>query len=72
MACSDNVVRVGLTPKFRDVNTLVNMLTYRCEKKHLQNISFLCPLQLLISRSSGLAYPQRCWIPDFLWSLCLV
>lgn len=31
MACSDNVVRVGLTPKFRDVNTLVNMLTYRCE-----------------------------------------
>lgn len=29
MACSDNVVRVGLTPKFRDVNTLVNMLTYR-------------------------------------------
>jgi mannose-6-phosphate isomerase len=29
MACSDNVVRVGLTPKFRDVPTLVNMLTYR-------------------------------------------
>jgi mannose-6-phosphate isomerase len=28
MACSDNVVRAGLTPKFKDVNNLVNMLTY--------------------------------------------
>lgn len=28
MACSDNVVRAGLTPKFRDVPTLVEMLTY--------------------------------------------
>lgn len=28
MAASDNVVRAGLTPKFRDVNTLVDMLTY--------------------------------------------
>jgi mannose-6-phosphate isomerase len=28
MACSDNVVRAGLTPKFKDVDTLVNMLTY--------------------------------------------
>ena len=29
MACSDNVVRAGLTPKLKDVNTLVNMLTYK-------------------------------------------
>ncbi|KAF7490457.1 Mannose-6-phosphate isomerase [Sarcoptes scabiei] len=29
MACSDNVVRAGLTPKFKDVKTLCNMLTYR-------------------------------------------
>jgi mannose-6-phosphate isomerase len=29
MACSDNVVRVGLTPKFKDVDTLTAMLTYR-------------------------------------------
>lgn len=29
MACSDNVVRAGLTPKFKDVDTLVEMLTYR-------------------------------------------
>ena len=28
MACSDNVVRAGLTPKFKDVPTLVDMLTY--------------------------------------------
>lgn len=29
MACSDNVVRAGLTPKYKDVNTLVNMLDYQ-------------------------------------------
>ncbi|KAJ5757153.1 Mannose-6-phosphate isomerase [Penicillium nucicola] len=28
MASSDNVVRSGFTPKFRDVNTLTDMLTY--------------------------------------------
>ncbi|KAI8848932.1 RmlC-like cupin domain-containing protein [Chytridium lagenaria] len=28
MAASDNVVRSGLTPKFKDVDTLVSMLTY--------------------------------------------
>lgn len=28
MACSDNVVRAGLTPKFKDVDNLVAMLTY--------------------------------------------
>eukprot|EP00183_Erythrolobus_madagascarensis_P006541 CAMPEP_0185844194 /NCGR_PEP_ID=MMETSP1354-20130828/446_1 /TAXON_ID=708628 /ORGANISM="Erythrolobus madagascarensis, Strain CCMP3276" /LENGTH=430 /DNA_ID=CAMNT_0028543815 /DNA_START=36 /DNA_END=1328 /DNA_ORIENTATION=+ len=28
MARSDNVVRAGLTPKFKDVETLLNMLTY--------------------------------------------
>jgi mannose-6-phosphate isomerase len=29
MACSDNVVRAGLTPKYRDVQTLCDMLTYQ-------------------------------------------
>ena len=29
MACSDNVVRAGLTPKFKDVKILCNMLDYR-------------------------------------------
>lgn len=28
MACSDNVVRAGLTIKFRDKDTLCQMLTY--------------------------------------------
>ena len=28
MACSDNTVRAGLTPKFRDVETLCDMLDY--------------------------------------------
>ncbi|KAL2118717.1 hypothetical protein VTJ04DRAFT_8377 [Mycothermus thermophilus] len=29
MASSDNVVRAGFTPKFKDVDTLVSMLTYK-------------------------------------------
>lgn len=29
MACSDNVVRAGLTPKYKDVDTLCSMLTYQ-------------------------------------------
>ncbi|KAG5494704.1 hypothetical protein JIQ42_02319 [Leishmania sp. Namibia] len=28
MACSDNVVRAGLTPKWKDVSTLISMLKY--------------------------------------------
>jgi len=28
MACSDNVIRAGLTPKFKDVNTLLDNLDY--------------------------------------------
>ncbi len=28
MACSDNVVRAGLTPKFKDVDQLCSMLTF--------------------------------------------
>ena len=32
MACSDNVVRAGLTPKLKDVPTLVSMLTYETGK----------------------------------------
>ena len=30
MACSDNVVRAGLTPKFKDVTTLCDILDYHC------------------------------------------
>jgi mannose-6-phosphate isomerase len=36
MAASDNVVRAGLTPKLKDVPTLVNMLTYNHGPAHPQ------------------------------------
>lgn len=29
MACSDNVIRAGLTPKFKDVDTLLEMLVFK-------------------------------------------
>ncbi|OWZ23229.1 Mannose-6-phosphate isomerase, class I [Phytophthora megakarya] len=35
MACSDNVVRAGLTPKFIDKETLHSMLTYHTGKPHV-------------------------------------
>eukprot|EP01029_Cantina_marsupialis_P020626 TRINITY_DN4843_c0_g1_i1.p1 TRINITY_DN4843_c0_g1~~TRINITY_DN4843_c0_g1_i1.p1 ORF type:complete len:439 (+),score=148.37 TRINITY_DN4843_c0_g1_i1:57-1373(+) len=38
MACSDNVVRAGLTPKFIDKETLCNMLEYHCEKRVSMNV----------------------------------
>ncbi|KAJ9081324.1 Mannose-6-phosphate isomerase, variant 3 [Entomophthora muscae] len=31
MATSDNVIRAGLTPKFKDVEVLTSMLTYNCD-----------------------------------------
>lgn len=31
MACSDNVIRAGLTPKYKDVETLIEMLDYKME-----------------------------------------
>lgn len=37
MACSDNVVRAGLTPKYKDVTTLCKILTYIC-KPGIENI----------------------------------
>ncbi|KAJ9101248.1 hypothetical protein QFC21_003467 [Naganishia friedmannii] len=36
MATSDNVVRAGLTPKLRDVPTLISMLTYTSAPAHAQ------------------------------------
>uniref|UniRef100_A0A7S1BQ30 mannose-6-phosphate isomerase n=2 Tax=Corethron hystrix TaxID=216773 RepID=A0A7S1BQ30_9STRA len=35
MATSDNVVRVGLTPKVKDTDTLLDMLTYRAGRPRL-------------------------------------
>jgi len=37
MACSDNVVRAGLTPKLRDTPTLCSMLTYRAMKPDIMH-----------------------------------
>lgn len=31
MACSDNVVRAGLTPKYKDIPTLCSLLKYDCK-----------------------------------------
>jgi len=39
MAASDNVVRAGLTPKSKDVDTLVNMLTYTCRPANSQIVT---------------------------------
>lgn len=50
MANSDNVVRVGLTPKFKDVKTLIDILTYELhsisvlgEKSDLREIVYETP-----------------------------
>jgi len=39
MATSDNVVRAGLTPKFKDVETLIDMLTYTSKSADNQIVS---------------------------------
>lgn len=41
MACSDNVIRAGLTPKYKDVETLLEMLDYsgsRTEQRFFQPV----------------------------------
>jgi mannose-6-phosphate isomerase len=45
MACSDNVVRAGLTPKFRDVDTLIDMLTYATRPPHVTRGNVVSHLQ---------------------------
>jgi len=35
MACSDNVVRAGLTPKYKDSQTLLRMLTYKTQQPEI-------------------------------------
>lgn len=41
MACSDNVVRAGLTPKLKDVDTLCEMLDYHCRTKEETIFSYI-------------------------------
>lgn len=51
MACSDNVIRAGLTPKFKDVDTLLAMLNYEgktaesqlFEPKLIDNVQYYIP-----------------------------
>lgn len=43
MAASDNVVRAGFTPKYRDTQTLCSMLTYK-QVSHDLEISLYRPL----------------------------
>lgn len=43
MACSDNVIRAGLTPKFKDVETLLEMLDFRGT---LAEEKFFLPVQI--------------------------
>ena len=45
MACSDNVVRAGLTPKLIDVPTLCSMLEYKC----LEAADVLFRLEIIFS-----------------------
>jgi mannose-6-phosphate isomerase len=59
MALSDNVVRAGLTPKFRDVETLVEMLTYKtCKQEELA----MKPTKLS-GRSNSVLYQPP--VPEF-------
>lgn len=59
MANSDNVVRAGLTPKFKDVGTLLEMLSYRDQPASEQ---LLRPQQLLSVKHTLLFKSP---VPDF-------
>jgi mannose-6-phosphate isomerase len=54
MASSDNVVRAGFTPKYKDIGTLTNMLTYRCGSAEEQKME---PLNFRNCRFSALYDP---------------
>lgn len=54
MANSDNVVRAGLTPKFKDVKTLVDILTYES-----------APVEILGKDSSGCDFIYKTPAPEF-------
>jgi len=56
MASSDNVVRAGFTPKFKDVSTLVSMLTYSYAPISEQKMS---PTHYPYSTLSAAAYSSN-------------
>lgn len=43
MACSDNTIRAGLTPKFKDIETLCENLTYQMSDPVLFNPKNIIP-----------------------------
>ncbi|RMZ77059.1 hypothetical protein DV738_g4584, partial [Chaetothyriales sp. CBS 135597] len=53
MASSDNVIRAGFTPKFQDVNTLVDILTYDHDPPELQ---LLQPTEYPFAKLNATAY----------------
>ncbi|EEE52368.1 hypothetical protein OsJ_34433 [Oryza sativa Japonica Group] len=64
MATSDNVVRAGLTPKYRDVQTLCSMLTY---KQNYPEILRGVPVQAYVTRyipPSEEFEVDRCLLPS--------
>ena len=58
MAASDNVVRAGLTPKFKDVSTLLEMLTYRTDS--------LGDNKYEVSDAAVQAYVPPAWCTEFM------
>ena len=58
MACSDNVVRAGLTPKLIDVEVLCSMLEYKCSEGE-NGVKFASTVE---SENSILYDPP---VPDF-------
>eukprot|EP00605_Chrysophyceae_sp_TOSAG23-4_P001547 GSChrysophyteH1.ASY1.ANO1.1696.1 assembled CDS len=58
MALSDNVVRAGLTPKFKDKATLERMLTYNCAE-----VAYCKPQEL--DSNSQLYRPPSAGFPEF-------
>ncbi|KAK9359132.1 mannose-6-phosphate isomerase [Lipomyces starkeyi] len=62
MAASDNVVRAGFTPKFKDVKNLVEMLTYECAPVEEQKMK---PASFERSSGDGLVYLYDPPIPEF-------
>lgn len=58
MANSDNVVRAGLTPKFKDVETLLNMLTY--DTNALKSSKYTADTSTAVQQ-----YAPPAWCDDF-------
>ncbi|KAK9469047.1 mannose-6-phosphate isomerase [Lipomyces arxii] len=62
MAASDNVVRAGFTPKFKDVDNLVAMLTYECAPVEQQKMK---PAAFGRASGTGTAQLYDPPIPEF-------